>query len=128
MRIYLAGPMSGYADLNHPAFDRAATQLRAQGHEVVSPAEMDRALGIYSEGDYKISLQEIMRNDLLQVLQCDAMALLWGWQRSRGARLERVVAESCGIPVYQIVGGDLLPADPWEHELIFGRPLPEVKS
>lgn len=126
MKIYLGGPMSGHANLNHPAFDRAAAQLRAQGHEVVSPAEMDRALGIYSEGDYNVTLQEIMKNDLKQVLECDAIALLWGWQGSAGARLERVVAESCGIPVYQIVGGELMAAEPWDHELIFGRPAKEV--
>ena len=40
-RIYLSGPMSGWPDLNFPAFHAAAALLRGQGFEVVNPAEIN---------------------------------------------------------------------------------------
>jgi hypothetical protein len=44
MRIYVAGPMTGYEHDNAPAFERAATMLRAQGHDVVTPIELNAAI------------------------------------------------------------------------------------
>ena len=40
-RYYLAGPMSGIPELNFPAFHRETAHFRAQGHEVVNPAEIN---------------------------------------------------------------------------------------
>ena len=40
--IYVAGPMRGHHDYNYPAFDRQTRVLRAQGWDVVNPADMDR--------------------------------------------------------------------------------------
>jgi hypothetical protein len=40
-RWYLAGPMTGIPAFNFPAFDLAAADLRAQGIDIVSPAELD---------------------------------------------------------------------------------------
>lgn len=42
MRIYLAGPMSGYPNFNFAAFDFAARKLRDLGFGVFSPAENER--------------------------------------------------------------------------------------
>lgn len=38
-RVYLAGPMTGIADYNFPAFNAAAARLRAEGFDVVNPAD-----------------------------------------------------------------------------------------
>lgn len=40
-----------------------------------------------------------MKFDLPAVLDSDAVAVLPGWERSTGARLEVHVARVCGIPV-----------------------------
>ena len=45
MKVYIAGPMSGYPDMNGPAFDKKADELRAQGYEVVNPASRVRFAG-----------------------------------------------------------------------------------
>lgn len=143
MRIYLAGPMTGYKDLNHPMFDRIAAALRAEGYEVVSPAEMDREIGIDASAanpyaNLKGDPTEIMRMDLRHVLDCDGIAMLPGWIDSSGARLERVVAESTGRKVFVVtlntvshVWQDVMrlePAPPWHHELIWRPKCPSSSS
>ena len=40
-RIYLSGAMTGYPDLNFPAFNAAARELRAKGFDVANPAEIE---------------------------------------------------------------------------------------
>ncbi|MGF6125153.1 hypothetical protein QF019_000342 [Pseudomonas frederiksbergensis] len=40
-RIYLSRPMTGQLDLNFPAFAAMTANLRAGGHTVPSPAELN---------------------------------------------------------------------------------------
>lgn len=95
--LYVAGPMTGYENFNHPAFDEATEALRAAGYEVISPAEVDRHLGIdltkpFTEADY----HEAMLRDIPYVLKADGVAMLEGWRASRGARLEHDIAVATG--------------------------------
>jgi hypothetical protein len=91
-RIYIAGPMTGLPELNFPAFAAEAARLRAEGQEVVSPAELNE--GLEHEG-----YEACLRRDIAQLVTCDAVQLLRGWESSRGARLEWMVAERCGLLV-----------------------------
>jgi len=80
MRIYIAGPMTGLPDFNYPAFNAAAAMLRAAGHQVENPAENpDPACKSWAG---------YMRLALAQLVTCDAIYLLKGWECSRGARIE----------------------------------------
>jgi hypothetical protein len=124
MKLYVAGPMTGIPQHNFPAFDAATEWLRNCGHEVTSPAEMDRALGYdpkRPETESCLYFPDIMRNDLKIVLESDGIVLLDGWERSPGARLERIVAESTGRKVFLIHArsGILVQAPKWEHEAIY---------
>lgn len=38
-----------------------------------------------------------MRKDLRMLLDCDAIYMLCGWERSKGATIEKAVAYSCGM-------------------------------
>ena len=91
MRTYIAGPMTGIEALNFPAFHRAAARLRATGHEVINPAEINP--------DPDAGWTACMRIDLAQLVTCEAIALLPGWDRSRGARLEHHVATALEMRV-----------------------------
>lgn len=116
MKFYVAGPMRGYPQFNFPAFFAAAERLRQQGHEVFNPAERD--VSVHGEdfaeknptGDIEVatkqhgfSLREALGDDLAFICkEADAIALLPGWQKSKGATAERAVAEALGLEIVEL--------------------------
>lgn len=91
MRIYIAGPMTGYKKHNWPAFDEAAKHLRARGHTVVSPAELDRDRGYVPPVDGTIdhpTYMGFLKSDVAKLVTCDAIFMLPNWVHSYGARGE----------------------------------------
>ena len=115
MKAYLAGPMSSKPGFNFALFDSAAAVLRARGHEIVSPAEMDRALGFEgltaTEEDFLQlgGLPAAMRRDLAALLTVDAIIVLPGWDYSLGTKTEMFVAQSLGLPIFFYFNGEPLP-------------------
>lgn len=92
MRVYIAGPMTGIPALNYPAFHAETARLRALGHEVVSPAEIND--GLEHEG-----WVACMRRDVVALTTCRALQLLSGWENSRGAQLELGIARALEMQV-----------------------------
>lgn len=92
MRLYLAGPMTGIEAFNFPAFNAAAGHLRDLGHDVINPAENDG-------GDASQSWAYYIRQDIGHVLSVEAIAVLPGWQKSRGATLEVTIARALELPI-----------------------------
>ena len=89
MKVYLSGPMRGHPDLNFPAFHYAAAKLREKGFFVHSPAEED-------DPDIRIALQA----DTSWICrQAEIVAVLPGWETSRGAKMEIALAHALGINV-----------------------------
>jgi hypothetical protein len=91
MLIYVAGPMTGLPDFNYPAFRAAAAQLRALGYDVEDPSTNENP----TPGDY----HGWLRAGLAQLIRCDGVALLDGWEASGGARLEVNVGATLGMRV-----------------------------
>lgn len=91
LRIYVAGPMTGRPDLNFPTFHAYAHQLRRAGHDVVNPAEINP--------DTTMSWHACMRRDIAELVTCDAIYLLDGWQDSEGATLEHHIAQRLGLDI-----------------------------
>lgn len=89
MKLYLSGPMTGVPEFNIPEFARVAALLRAEGHDVSNPGE----LGIFVGWEWV----DYLRLDLRLLLDCEAVATLPGWEKSRGASLEVHVATSLGM-------------------------------
>ena len=89
--VYISGPMTGLPDLNFPAFHAAALHLRGLGLDAVNPAEINPDIGM--------SWEACMRADIRALCDCDAIALLPGWERSKGAHLELHIAHRLGMAV-----------------------------
>jgi hypothetical protein len=98
--------MMGYPEFNKPVFRAEAARLRALGFEVVNPAELNEG----NDGDWLAC----MRVDIAAIMteKCDGIALLEGWEQSRGAPIEHRLMRDLGLRVMlarHIVGlaGDL---------------------
>jgi hypothetical protein len=89
--LYVAGPMTGLPDFNYPAFRAAATELRDAGYVVEDPSANINP----TPDDY----HGWLRAGLAQLITCDGVALLDGWEASGGARLEVNVAATLGMRV-----------------------------
>jgi len=113
MKIYVAGPMRGIPEFNFPAFHRATADLRAVGHEVFNPAERDNErhgvdISIGNETGDELKAQYVHGFDLRVALaedlaficrEAEAVALLPGWENSKGALAELAVAKALGLEV-----------------------------
>ena len=104
MKVYLAGPMTGIAEYNFPLFREAARALRYAGHSVVSPVEMDEEDGFdphTQEPLTDVEYSAFLARDLQAVAdpKVVAVVVLPGWEESRGARLEVMVARGLGKAV-----------------------------
>lgn len=105
-RIYVAGPMRGHDLFNFPAFDEAAGWLGSRGWVVISPADLDRSLGLdetlYPELPDWFTIEDAMMRDLHEITHplMNAVALLPGWAKSEGSRKEVTTAIHCGLDIY----------------------------
>lgn len=90
-RLYVAGPMTGLPEFNYPAFRAAAVALTELGHDVEDPSTNENP----TPGDY----HGWLRAGLSQLIRCNGVALLDGWEASGGARLEVNVAATLGMRV-----------------------------
>lgn len=107
-RCYIAGPIAGVPDFRE-RFAAAVPAVEALGYEVVNPCDIPpvdhegECPPGYDPGEDAsghTSSACFMRADLHALLDCDAIYMLPGWSRSRGATVEHAVAVACGIPVF----------------------------
>ena len=111
--LYVAGPMTGHQFFNFPAFHEAERTLAEAGFDVVSPAAADEAVGFdpidlgltgfedvsehFPDGS---TLADVLQKDLGIIAQnVDGIAVLDGWEESKGAQAEVALARALGKPV-----------------------------
>lgn len=112
---YISEPMSHIPYFNYPAFEQAATDLRLAGWFVYSPRENDGDMVPRADGDptkvKDFDIRETFKVDLWQVCDSDAVFVLPGWERSKGACLEVHTARVVGVPVYTYPDGKIVNED-----------------
>lgn len=103
----LCGPMTGEEKFNYPAFHQAARQLRDKGINVVSPAETPTGQQMKPPAEFHVTdYRRYMLYSLTRLLTAarykgvPSICLLPGWERSKGAQLEKAVAEAIGLNVW----------------------------
>ena len=121
MKIYLAGPMRGKPYFNRSMFKAWTEMLRHEGHEVFSPLEEDikRHGTRFTEENpagseeqaaqrFGFSIRDALGHDLAWICRhADAVALLPGWDKSKGATAEKATAEALGLELIYL-------GEPWD--------------
>ena len=93
MKIYISGSISGRpqsAAKLHFAF--ASEDIKKMGHEHVNPIEI-------SPFDESKTWKDYMIDDIKQLLYCDAIYMLRGWEMSKGANIEYFIAKELGLKI-----------------------------
>lgn len=99
--VYIAGPMRGLPEFNFPAFDDARQRLLELDYGVISPADIDRAIGDKNRLDQGIfCLRDFFALYFIATREHDGfIAMLPGWESSVGAVAEFMIARWLGLPV-----------------------------
>lgn len=97
--LYIAGPMSGYKDRNYPLFNEVEARLVKADYNVLNPARIDAQFPM-GDGEPERTWDWYMRRALVMLCEgADGIALLPGWQHSRGALLEERVGRGLGMRI-----------------------------
>lgn len=99
--IYIAGKITGVKNYNKDEFYCMEACLLSRDIPVFNPLrnsfEIAKKRGVPIE---QLSREEIIRINIKELLQCSNIIMLRGWDNSRGAILEREIAEETGIRVH----------------------------
>lgn len=68
--------------------NKAKAAILKMGHEPISPTDLPH--------EHDRSWNAYMHEDINALLNCDGIFLCNGWEKSRGCRLEFMIANECG--------------------------------
>jgi hypothetical protein len=94
MKVYISGPITGIKNLNKELFDLCEKVLVDNYHIALNPLKAVPFKDNKTYGQY-------MREDLKNLLECDAIIMLSDWRKSKGATLELKVAQMCGMRLWK---------------------------
>lgn len=111
--VYLSGAMSGVPEHNFPAFNQAATEMRAAGIYVFNPAEHFEGRTDLPRASYmQVDFQKLLDTAQVPGYEVRGVVLLPGWEVSHGARAEVTMAMEIGLKFFHWDGRALQPTFP----------------
>jgi hypothetical protein len=90
MKIYIAGAITNNPNYEKQ-FEEVENHLLEQGHAVLNPV---KNLGF----DYK----DYIDMGLCELMKCDAIYMIDGWEESSGARLEHMYATTTNMKIFNV--------------------------
>ena len=92
MRIYISGPITNVPDYKEK-FARAEQNLKAKypDAEIINPTVLDKL---------PLEYDEYMKLDLMLLDMCDAIYMMNGWEKSKGACIEFGYSIAKGKAIY----------------------------
>jgi hypothetical protein len=111
MTIYISGPITGKRNNNRRAFEKAHEKLeKTFGYEdgkfrIISPIKIAETVDLNFSDTNKVlskhktpKWEDYMRACIKRLCDATHVYFLKGWEKSKGAVLERKIAEGLGIP------------------------------
>ena len=80
MKIYISGKISDVAE-----------KLQSLGHEVTNP--------LYNGLSETDPWEDHIAKDIINLIGCEGIYMLQGWEDSQGARIEHAIAKEIGLKV-----------------------------
>ena len=99
-RVYIAGPMKGKPSHNVEQFAIADAYLKSEGYDTANPVEIGDVFGPPEAIERNPTLlNAVITRELIELMDCDAIYLLRGWENSAGARRELLHALTIGLEI-----------------------------
>ena len=93
-KCYIAGKIGDLPEAEYKAyFEKAKEEVKAMGYEPISPVDLPH--------NHNRSYSSYMREDLTEMLKCDAVYALRNWRHSPGAKEELENALFVGLDIIQ---------------------------
>lgn len=93
-RVYLSGPITGLPNGNKEAFQAYEDRFVNMQFEVVNPHKLHT-----EEQEKTFEWSDFMKSDIKALLDCQVVAMMPGWEKSKGANIEIYIARNLNIPV-----------------------------
>lgn len=95
--VYISGMISNLpVDIYRAKFKTAEKQLLDRGYNVLNPAETDITRSAkMTDHQFWVACMLIDIRDIME--KCDGVYMLNNWRRSKGARIERIIAQELGL-------------------------------
>jgi hypothetical protein len=96
--VYIAGPIANTDDFCE-RFKQARLEVAQLGYQPVCPVEINGFDNTMRDADNR---RAYLQKDIAALMNCDGIYLLRNWENSRGARLEKLIADGLDmIILYQ---------------------------
>ena len=97
MKVYISGKITGREKSDYTLqFARAENFYKMGGFTVVNPVRISEELLIQNP---TATYEDFMQADLKALAGCTHIALLEGWETSKGAKREKAEAEKLGLEI-----------------------------
>lgn len=93
-KVYISGPITNMPNGNKFEFEKYENKFRVLGLEPINPHKLHT-----EEEEKTFKWSDFMKADIKALIDCDLIAIMPGWEKSKGANIEVYVARNLEIPV-----------------------------